>query len=207
VEIKRQGCSSILKSRIETFLAILFKNNIFCCIIFYNIKKGYKMYKTKLVLLGLVLSTSMGFANSSCAPTELEILGVDKGKTWLKFIDNSDGDYFSFRFFQGYYTHVGAKPDVVSNIKDTKARNGKSRVIPLDLAKLPLDSEYELGIYVRNKDADILCRTYTYVTVKGNLSDSGKKKKATPSDISLLGVDKGKTWIKFTDNSDGDFFN
>jgi len=56
------------------------------------------MYKTKLVLLGLVLSTSMGFANSSCAPTELEILGVDKGKTWLKFIDNSDGDYFSFEF-------------------------------------------------------------------------------------------------------------
>jgi len=172
------------------------------------------MNKSKLILLGLFLSTSIGFAKYEChAPTGLKILGVDKGKTWLKFIDHSDGDHFSFYFRRldkldnpndpNDDAHF-PMPDVAPDVKDTKWRNGKSRVVPLDLSKLPLDSKYQLAISVIKK-GEQQCTTEKEVIVYGDKSNE-LQDKYMPTNVQLLGVSKGKTWIKFIDNSNGDFF-
>ena len=51
--------------------------------------------KKYLILLGVLLSSQLSMAGD-LAPTKAQIISQDSDVAWVKFIDNSDGDFFRF---------------------------------------------------------------------------------------------------------------
>ena len=146
--------------------------------------------KKHLILLGVLLFSQLSMAED-LAPTKARIIAQDSAIAWVKFRDNSDGDFFRF-YFDGKTNSA-----VISDKKDTKKRNGKSRVVPFKLNTLP---------------------PKTYKVTIGVIKDNQKVAESSPFDLTIGESNQAPTiskvfkgseryrWVKFIDHSDGDLF-
>ncbi|MCK5855278.1 MAG: hypothetical protein KAG56_08650 [Sulfurovaceae bacterium] len=173
------------------------------------------MKKIKLLLFSLVLMSTLSQAYEPITYIRtLPSAEDDKKNVWLRFKDNTKG-----KLFKIYLDDV-----LVYTAKESK--DGKTRVVPLDLSELPSKSKFILSkgfsLKVEIID-DIESNKYTidkhygvesdifgeeFPIYHGDLERYIQKvmNKTKPDNLKFLGYDKGKTWLKFTDNSDGDFF-
>jgi len=149
------------------------------------------MMKKHLILLGVLLFSQLSMAED-LAPTNVKIVSQNDNIAWLKFKDNSNGDFFRF-YFDG-------KPDskVIHDKKDTIGRNGKSRVVPLKLN--PLASKtYKVTIGVIKDNKKVAQSRAIDLTI-------GEHSNQAPTIVKVFKGSQRYTWVKFIDNSNADLF-
>ncbi len=152
--------------------------------------------KKHLILLGVLLSSQFSMAED-LAPTKTKIITQDDSMAWVKFIDNSDGDFFRF------YLDGKTNSAVIGDRKDTTWRNGKSRVVPFNLKKLA-HKTYKVTIGVIKDDKKIAESKPFDLTIGGG-GDNGDSSQA-PTISKVFKGSERYTWVKFIDNSNGDLF-
>ena len=146
--------------------------------------------KKHLILLGVLLSSQLSIAGG-LAPTKAQIISQDSEVAWVKFIDNSDGDVFRF------YLDGQTNSTVIGDRKDTTWRNGKSRVVPFKLNKLP-PKTYKVTIGVIKDNQKVAQSTAFDLTI-------GDKDQSPTIEKVFKGSER-YTWVKFIDNSNADLF-
>ena len=152
--------------------------------------------KKHLILLGVLLCSQLSMAED-LAPTKTKIISQDDSIAWVKFRDNSDGDFFRF------YLDGKTNSAVIGDRKDTTWRNGKSRVVPFKLKKLdPKTYKVTIGVIKDNKK---VAESTPFDLVIGGGGDDGDSSQA-PTISKVFKGSERYTWVKFKDNSDGDFF-
>ena len=147
--------------------------------------------KKHLILLVVLLCSQLSMAED-LAPTKARIIAQKNGVAWVKFIDNSDGDFFRF-YFDGK-TNSSIKGD----IRDTPQRNGKSRVIPFNINGLSPKTYKEVTIGVIKNNKKVAESVPFILTML--------KKNKAPTISKVFKGSKRYTWVKFIDHSDGDLF-
>jgi len=149
------------------------------------------MMKKHLILLGVLLSSQLSMAED-LAPTNVKIVSQNDNIAWLKFKDNSDGDFFRF-YFDGQ-----PNSKVISDKKDTTWRNGKSRVVPLRLNPLA-PKTYKLTIGVIKDNKNVAQSRAIDLTI-------GENSNQAPTISKVFKGSQRYTWVKFIDNSNADLF-
>jgi len=161
---------------------------------YYNILNMQKrtIMKKHLILLGVLLSSQLSMAED-LAPTNVKIVSQNDNIAWVKFKDNSNGDFFRFYFDGQPNSHV------ISDKKDTRGRNGKSRVVPLRLNQLT-PKTYKLTIGVIKDNKKVAQSRAIDLTI-------GKKNNnQAPTIVKVFKGSQRYTWVKFIDNSNADLF-
>jgi len=153
--------------------------------------------KKYLILIFLLLLTQFSMA-TDLAPTGVKIVSQNSNIAWLKFKDNSDGDLFRV-YFDGKPNNV-----VISDRKDTKHRNGKSRVFPLKVNKLAPNKTYKVTVGVI-KDNKKVAESKAFDLTVGDSTGGGNNNQA-PKIVKVFKGSNRYTWVRFIDNSNGDFF-
>jgi len=153
------------------------------------------MKKRNIIILSCLIFSQLSMA-TDLAPTGVKIISQDKNIAWLKFKDNSNGDLFRF-YFDGKM-----KTFVISDRKDTKWRNGKSRVVPLKINKLSPHKTHNVTIGVIKDGKKILESKPFKLTIGTPIPNSNK----APTILKVIKGANRYIWIKFRDNSNGDLF-
>ncbi len=149
--------------------------------------------KRYLILLGVLLFSQLSMAED-LAPTKAKIIVQKNSVAWVKFIDNSDGDFFRF------YLDGETNSAVVGDRKDTTSRNGKSRVVPFNLKSLaPKTYKVTIGVIKDNKK---VAESTPFALTIG---ENGETNNA-PTISKVFKGSERYTWVKFIDNSNGDLF-
>ena len=149
--------------------------------------------KKQLILLGVLLCSQLSMAED-LAPNRTKIIAQNSRVAWVKFRDNSDGDFFRF-YFDG-------KPNraVRGDVRDTTSRNGKSRVVPFRLSRLaPKTYKVSIGVIKDNKE---VVRSEPFDLTIGKKPESNN----APTIAKVFKGSERYTWVKFVDHSDGDLF-
>jgi len=148
--------------------------------------------KKHLILLGVLLSSQLSMAED-LAPTNVKIVSQDANMAWVKFKDNSNGDFFRF------YLDGQPNSNVIGDRKDTTWRNGKSRVVPFKLKRLA-SKTYKVTIGVIKDNKKVAQSSAIDLTI------GEKSNNQAPTIVKVFKGSQRYTWVKFKDNSNADLF-